>query len=100
LVLRVVCTLNPFLESVLRSELYWASDRLLKLLKLLLQVLAYAWLTRVANGPSLSDSTQKDLTNETLMKINGVISAELSAVEAGPRVYEADSQWILDNSDG
>jgi len=34
------------------------------------------------------------------MKINEVISAELSAVEVGPRVYEAGSQWTLDNSDG
>ena len=72
----------------------------MKLLKLLLQVLAYAWLTKIANGPSLLDSTQKELSNETLMKINGVISAELRAVEAGPRVYEAGSQWTLDNSDG
>jgi len=69
--------MNPFLESVLRLELYRASYRLLKLLKLLLQVLAYARLTKVANGPSLLDSTQKELSNETLMKINGVISAEL-----------------------
>jgi len=69
--------LNPFLASVLRSELYWAGHRLLKLLKLLRQVLAYARLIKVANGPSLLDSTNKDLTNETLMKINGVISAEL-----------------------
>jgi len=69
--------LNPFLESVLRSELYRASYRLLKLLKLLPQVLAYARLTQKANGPSLLDSTQKELSNETLMKINRVISAEL-----------------------
>jgi len=34
------------------------------------------------------------------MKINGVISLELLAVEAGPRAYEAGSQWTLDNSDG
>jgi len=68
--------LNPFLESVLRSELYWASYRLLRLLKLLPQVLAYARLTKIANGPSLLDSKQKELSNETLMKINGVISAE------------------------
>jgi len=32
---------------------------------------------KIANGPSLLDSTQKELSNETLMKINGVISAEL-----------------------
>jgi len=69
--------LNPFLESVLRSELHRASYRLLKLLKLLLQVLVNARLTKVANGPSLLDSTQKELSNETLMKIYGVISAEL-----------------------
>ena len=69
--------LNPFLEFVLRSELYWASYRLLKLFKLLLHVLAYARLTKVASGPSLLDSTQKALSNDTLMKINGVISAEL-----------------------
>jgi len=49
----------------------------LKLLKLNLQILAHAWLTKVANGPSLLDSTQKKLSNETLMKINGVISPEL-----------------------
>jgi len=49
----------------------------LKLLTLLPQVLAYGWLTNIANGPSLLDSTQKELSNETLMKINGVISAEL-----------------------
>jgi len=49
----------------------------LKLLKLLLQVLPHARLTKVANGPSLLDSTQKELSNETLMKIKGVISAEL-----------------------
>jgi len=49
----------------------------LKLLKLLLQVLAHARLTKVANGPSLLDSTQKELSNETLMKINAVISSEL-----------------------
>jgi len=60
----------------------------------------HAQLTKVAYGPSLLDSTQKELTNETLMKINGVISAELLAVEAGPRVYEAGSQWTLDNADG
>ena len=58
----------------------------MKLLKLLLQVLAYARLTKIVNRPSLLDSTQKELSNETLMKINGVISAELCAVEAGPRV--------------
>jgi len=69
--------LNPFLESVLRSELYLASHRLLKLLKLLLQVLAYARLTKVGNGPSLLDPTQKELSNETLMKINGVTSEQL-----------------------
>jgi len=68
---------NPFLESFLRSELYPVSYRLLKMLKLLRQVLAYARLTKVANGPSLLDSTQKELSNETLMKINGVRSAEL-----------------------
>jgi len=84
----------------LRSELYWASCGLLKLLKLLPQVLAYARLTKIANGPSLLDSTQKELSNETLMKINGVISVELLAVQAGPRVYKAGSQWTLDNSDG
>jgi len=68
---------NAFLELVLQSELYWASYRLLKLLKLPLQVLAHVWLTKVANGPRVLDSTQKELSNETLMKINGVISAEL-----------------------
>ena len=47
------------------------------MLKLLLQVLAYARLAKVANGLSLLDSTQKELSNETLMKINGVISEEL-----------------------
>ena len=61
---------------------------MLKLLKLLLQVPAYARLTKVTNGPSLLDSTEKGLSNETLMKINGVISAELTAVEAGPPLYE------------
>ena len=61
----------------MQSELYWDIYRLLKLLKLLLQVLGYAWLTKVANRLSLLDSTQKELPNETLMKINGVISAEL-----------------------
>jgi len=50
---------------------------LLKLLKLLPQVLANARLTKVGNGPSLLDSTQEKLSNETLMKINGVISVEL-----------------------
>jgi len=69
----------------------------LKLLKLLLQVLAHAQLTKVANGPSPLDSTQKGLSNETLMKMNVVISKELWAVEAGPRVYEAGSQWTLDD---
>jgi len=49
----------------------------LKLLKLLPQVLAYARLTKIAKGPSLLDSTQRELSNETLIKINGVISAEL-----------------------
>jgi len=44
------------------------------LLKPLLQVLAYARLTKMANG---LDSTQKKLSNETLIKINGVISAEV-----------------------
>jgi len=34
-------------------------------------------LTKVPNGPSLLDSKYKELSNETLMKINGVISAEL-----------------------
>jgi len=69
--------LNLFLESVLRSELYWATYRLLKLLKLLPQVLACARLKKDSNGPSLLDSTQKGLSNETLMKITGVISGEL-----------------------
>jgi len=68
---------NPFLESVLRSELYWASYRLLKLLKLLLQVIAHTRSTKVANGPTPLDSTHNELANETLMKINGAISAEL-----------------------
>jgi len=72
----------------------------LKLLKLLLQVLAYARLTKIVNRPSLLDSTQKELSNETLMKINGVISAELSAVEAGLRAYKAGSQGTPDNSNG
>jgi len=49
----------------------------LKLLKLLLQVLAHARLTKVSNGPNLLDSTQNELSNETLMKINGVTSVEL-----------------------
>jgi len=49
----------------------------LKLLKLLPQDLAYVRLTKRPNGPSLLDSTLKELSNETLMKINGVISAEL-----------------------
>jgi len=49
----------------------------LKLLELLLQVLAYARLTKVANAPGVLDSTQKELSNETLMMINGAISAEL-----------------------
>jgi len=49
----------------------------LKLLKLLQQVIAYARLAKVANGPSPLDSMQKELSNESLMKINGVISAEL-----------------------
>jgi len=92
--------LNPFLKCVLQSELYWASYGLLKLLKLLLQVLPHARKTKVANGPILLDSTQKELSNETLIKINAVISVELCAVEAAPRVYEAGSQWKLDNSDG
>ena len=47
------------------------------MLKLLLQVLAYARLTKVGNGPSLLDPTQKELSNETLMKINGVTSEQL-----------------------
>jgi len=47
------------------------------LLKLLLKLLAYAWLTKVANGPSLLDSTQKGVSNETLRKINGVTFADL-----------------------
>jgi len=59
---------------------------------LLLQVLAYVRLIKVANGLYLLDSKQKELSNETLMKINGVISAKLLAVEAGPRVYETESQ--------
>jgi len=92
--------LNLFLKSVLRSELYWASYWLFKWLKLLLQVLAYAWLTNVANEPSLLDSPQKELSNETLMKINGVISREVWAVETGQSAYEAGSQWTLDNPDG
>jgi len=71
------CTLNLFLESVLQSELHRASYSLLKLLKLLLQVLSYARLTKVSNGPNLLDSTQRELSKKTLMKINGVISAEL-----------------------
>jgi len=49
----------------------------LTLLILLPQVLAYARLTNIANGPSGLDSTQKELSSETLMKINGVIPAEL-----------------------
>jgi len=55
---------------------------------------------KVANGPSPVDSTQKELSNETLMKVNGVISAELEAVETGPHLYEQASQWTLDDSDG
>jgi len=50
----------------------------------------------VARGPSLLDSTQKELANETLMKINVVISAQLRAVEVGLCVYEAGYQWIPD----
>jgi len=49
--------LNPFLESGLGLALYWASYRLWKLLKLLLQVLTYARLTKVPNRPSLLVST-------------------------------------------
>ena len=49
----------------------------MKLLKLLMQVLAHDRLIEVANGPSRLDSTQNGLSNETLMKIHGVISAEL-----------------------
>ena len=49
----------------------------MKLLKLLLQVLAYALWTKVPKEPSPLDSTQKELSNEILRKINGVISAEL-----------------------
>jgi len=47
------------------------------LLKLLLQVLAHAWLTKVANGPSVLDSMQKEVSNKNLMKIKRVISREL-----------------------
>jgi len=53
------------------------SYRLLKFLKLLLQVLAYATWTKLDNGPSLLYSMEKELSNETVMKINGVISVEL-----------------------
>ena len=77
MVLGVVWHAETILEPVLPSELYQVGYRLLKLLKLLLQVLAYVQLTKVAKGPSLLDPTQKELSNETLMKINGVISAEL-----------------------
>jgi len=49
---------------------------LLKLLKLLLQVLEYAWLAKVATTPSVLVSMQKQLSNKTLMKIYGVTSAE------------------------
>jgi len=73
---------------------------MLKLLKLLLQLLAYAWLIKLDNGPSPVDSTQKEISNENCMKVNGVISAELEAVETGPRLYEGGSQWRLDDSDG
>ena len=72
----------------------------MKLLKLFLQVLVYAPLLKVAKGPSLLDSTQKELSNETLMKINGVISEQLRAVDAGPRVYQAGSQWTLEDLNG
>ena len=68
----------------------------MKWLKLLLQVLANTRLKNVARGPSLLDSTQKELANETLMKINVVISAQLRAVEVGLCVYEAGYQWIPD----
>ena len=34
-------------------------------------------LTKVANRPSLVDSTPKELSNEGLMKINGIISVEI-----------------------
>jgi len=37
----------------------------------------YTRLTKVANGPSPLDSTQKELSNETLIKINQVITGEL-----------------------
>jgi len=62
--------LNLFLEYVLRSELYRETNRLLKLLKLLLHVLAYAQLIKVANGANLLYSTQKELSKETLININ------------------------------
>jgi len=48
-----------------------------EVVKLLLQVPTYAWLTKVDNGPCLLNSTQKELSIETLMMINKVISAEL-----------------------
>ena len=69
--------LNRFLESVLRSELNLAGHGLLKLLKLFLQVLTYAGLIQIPNGPSLLHSTQKELSMETLLNIHRVISEEL-----------------------
>jgi len=62
----------PFAIGVILGEL-----SAVEVVKLLAQVLAYARLTKIANGLSLLDSTKKELSNETLMKINGVISAEL-----------------------
>jgi len=45
------------------------------------------WLTKVANGPSLLDSMQKELSNETLMKITQVISTQLREVEIFPYIW-------------
>ena len=49
----------------------------MKLLKLVVQVLVHALLMKVANSPSLLDSPRKDLSSETLMKINRLIDGEL-----------------------
>jgi len=42
---------------------------------------------------------KRELSNETLMKIDGVISTKLYGFEAGPPACEAGSQWTLDNLD-
>jgi len=70
LALGVVLHTETIMESVLRSELYWVIYGLLQVLKVLRQVLVHVWLTKVGNGTSPVNSTQKELSNETLMKIN------------------------------